>query len=205
MESTAAQLEVRLLGSFRVAVGDRPLPDSAWRRKRAADIVKLLALEPTHRLHREQIVEALWPDLDPDAAANNLRVALHRARQRLEEAGGPPGSISDPRRRQPRPRPARRRERSTSMPSSGRSPPPGNRPIRPPASGPSISMAGSSSPRIGMKSGPKAVAPRSVPPTSRCWRERPSSTNSAASSAGRSPPWSGRRRPSRWPRSCTSS
>src|SRR5215218_3512151 len=93
MESTAAQLVVRLLGSFRVAVGDRPLPDSAWRRKRAADIVKLLALEPTHRLHREQIVEALWPDLDPDAAANNLRVALHRARQRLEEAGGPPGAF----------------------------------------------------------------------------------------------------------------
>jgi predicted ATPase/DNA-binding SARP family transcriptional activator len=93
MESTAAQLVVRLLGNFRVAVGDRPLPDSAWRRKRAADIVKLLALEPTHRLHREQIVEALWPDLDPDAAANNLRVALHRARQRLEEAGGPPGAF----------------------------------------------------------------------------------------------------------------
>jgi predicted ATPase/DNA-binding SARP family transcriptional activator/Tfp pilus assembly protein PilF len=93
MESTAAQLEVRLLGSFRVAVGDRPLPDSAWRRKRAADIVKLLALEPTHRLHREQIVEALWPDLDPDAAANNLRVALHRARQRLEEAGRSPGAF----------------------------------------------------------------------------------------------------------------
>jgi predicted ATPase/DNA-binding SARP family transcriptional activator len=91
MESTAAQLEIRLLGSFRVTVGDRPLPDNSWRRKRASDIVKLLALEPTHRLHREQIADALWPDLDPDAAANNLRVALHRARQRLEDAGGPAG------------------------------------------------------------------------------------------------------------------
>src|SRR5690242_10152731 len=91
MESSTTPLEVRLLGGFRVAVGGRPLPESAWRQKRAADILKLLALAPGHRLHREQVSDALWPDLDPDAAANNLRVALHRARQRLEEAGCPPG------------------------------------------------------------------------------------------------------------------
>jgi predicted ATPase/DNA-binding SARP family transcriptional activator/Flp pilus assembly protein TadD len=76
-------LEVHLLGGFRVSVGGQPVPATAWRRKRAAAVVKLLALEPTHRLHREQITDALWPELDPDDAANNLRVALHHARQRL--------------------------------------------------------------------------------------------------------------------------
>ena len=80
-------LEVRLLGGFAVAVDGRALPASAWRRNRAADLVKLLALEPSHRLHREQVIEALWPELDPEAAYNNLRFTLHAARKRLEEAG----------------------------------------------------------------------------------------------------------------------
>ena len=45
-------------------------------------MVKLLALAPGHRLHREQLMESLWPDLDPDAAGANLRKALHFARRR---------------------------------------------------------------------------------------------------------------------------
>jgi predicted ATPase/DNA-binding SARP family transcriptional activator len=80
-------LEVRLLGGFRVSVDDQPVPDAVWRQKRAAAVVKLLALEPAHRLHREQLADALWPELDPEAAANNLRVALHHARQGLRAAG----------------------------------------------------------------------------------------------------------------------
>jgi predicted ATPase/DNA-binding SARP family transcriptional activator len=67
------------------------VPSGAWRQRRAAAVVKLLALAPSHRLHREQVIEALWPELDGEAAANNLRVAMHRARSRLEEAGAPRG------------------------------------------------------------------------------------------------------------------
>ncbi|MFN8590522.1 MAG: tetratricopeptide repeat protein [Thermomicrobiales bacterium] len=76
-------LEVRLLGGFQVIVAGQSVPEHAWRRKRAAAVVKLLALAPAHRLHRDEIIESLWPDLDPDAAANNLRVALHHARRIL--------------------------------------------------------------------------------------------------------------------------
>jgi predicted ATPase/DNA-binding SARP family transcriptional activator len=80
-------LDVRLLGGFRVVVAGQTVPETVWRQKRAAAIVKLLALEPTHRLHREQLTDTLWPDLEPEAAANNLRVALHHARQGLRNAG----------------------------------------------------------------------------------------------------------------------
>jgi DNA-binding SARP family transcriptional activator len=80
-------LDVRLLGGFAVAVNGRPLPPAVWRRKRVAGLVKLLALEPNHRLHREQVLEALWPEFAPDAADNNLRFTLHEARKRLEMAG----------------------------------------------------------------------------------------------------------------------
>ena len=88
-----APLDVHLLGGFRVAISGKALPDAAWRQKRAAAIVKLLALEPTHRLHRDHVTEALWPDVDPDAAGNNLRVFLHYARRELESVGAPPATF----------------------------------------------------------------------------------------------------------------
>src|SRR5687768_16153636 len=77
-------MRVWLLSGFRVSVGERTIRKDAWRLRKAASLVKLLGLFPSHRLHREQAMEYLWPDLSPKAAANNLRVALHAARRILE-------------------------------------------------------------------------------------------------------------------------
>jgi DNA-binding SARP family transcriptional activator len=74
---------VRLLGGFQVEVDGRPVSPEAWRRRRGADLVKLLALAPLHRLHREQLMERLWPGLGAEAAAANLRKAVHYARRGL--------------------------------------------------------------------------------------------------------------------------
>jgi DNA-binding SARP family transcriptional activator len=76
-------LRIRLLGGFLVSVGDRAVEESTWRLRKAASIVKLLALAPNHRLHREQVMESLWPNLGRRAASNNLRQALHVARHTL--------------------------------------------------------------------------------------------------------------------------
>jgi predicted ATPase/DNA-binding SARP family transcriptional activator/DNA-binding CsgD family transcriptional regulator len=76
-------VRVWLLGGFRVAVGTRALEDSHWRLRRAAALVKLLALAPGHHLHREQAMDLLWPDLGKKAASNNLRQVLHGARRTL--------------------------------------------------------------------------------------------------------------------------
>jgi DNA-binding SARP family transcriptional activator len=88
----AEALRVRLLGGFSVAVGTRTIKDNAWRLRKAAALVKLLALAPSHRLHREQMMDLLWPDLGAEAAANNLRYALHQARRTLEPDTGSPES-----------------------------------------------------------------------------------------------------------------
>jgi predicted ATPase/DNA-binding SARP family transcriptional activator len=82
---------VRLLGGFNVSINCLHVSDAAWRQRRAAAIVKLLALEPTHRLPREYLMGTLWPDLDLAAQANNLRQMLHHARRHLEAAGLPKG------------------------------------------------------------------------------------------------------------------
>jgi DNA-binding SARP family transcriptional activator len=80
--------EVSLMGAFRVRVDGRPV--AAWRHRRAAELVKLLALADRHRLHREQLMDELWPELGPEAASANLRKAVHYARRALgsDEAVG---------------------------------------------------------------------------------------------------------------------
>jgi DNA-binding SARP family transcriptional activator len=75
--------DVRLLGGFAVRVDGQSVSPDSWRSRRAADLVKLLALEPGHRMHREQAMDALWPDLSREAASANLRKAVHFARRTL--------------------------------------------------------------------------------------------------------------------------
>jgi predicted ATPase/DNA-binding SARP family transcriptional activator/DNA-binding CsgD family transcriptional regulator len=78
-----AQIRVRLLGGFRISVGSKTIEEGAWRLRKAAGLVKLLSLAPNHRLHREQIMEAFWPNLGMRAASNNVRQTLHAARRTL--------------------------------------------------------------------------------------------------------------------------
>jgi DNA-binding SARP family transcriptional activator len=77
-------LRLWLLGGFRVSVGSRSIEEEEWHLRKAVSLLKLLTLAPGHRLHREQAMELLWPDLDPEAALNNLHYALHVARRTLE-------------------------------------------------------------------------------------------------------------------------
>jgi predicted ATPase/DNA-binding SARP family transcriptional activator/DNA-binding CsgD family transcriptional regulator len=77
------RLRIYLLGEFRVMLADGTI-SGAWRLRRASTLVKLLALAPYHRLHREQVLDTLWPDADPAAAANNLHNVLHFVRRAID-------------------------------------------------------------------------------------------------------------------------
>src|ERR1700730_851717 len=55
-------LEIYLLGPFRVLVDDRMVTERQWSRRKPSLLIKLLALQPHHQLHREQLIELLWPD-----------------------------------------------------------------------------------------------------------------------------------------------
>src|SRR5215211_5002478 len=84
------QLRIRLLGGFQVSVGLRTIAESEWRLRKAARLVKLLALAPNHRMHRDEAMDLLWPKLDAKAAANNLRYSLHNARRTLKPLSATP-------------------------------------------------------------------------------------------------------------------
>jgi DNA-binding SARP family transcriptional activator len=83
-----ADVRIRLLGGFGVVVGDRAVPADAWRGRKPAALVKLLALSPSRRLLREQVMDLLWPKLDPAGAGANLRKAVHYARRALGAEAG---------------------------------------------------------------------------------------------------------------------
>jgi len=83
VRTTAA---IRLLGRFEVFVDGEPVEDAAWRGRKAQQLVKLLAVSAGRTLHREQIADALWPDLDADSADRQLHKAIHAARRAFEPA-----------------------------------------------------------------------------------------------------------------------
>ena len=68
------------------------IDDDMWRLRKAKTLMKLLALAPRHQMHRERVIDTLWPDLDPAAANNNLHKALYAARHILQPASRGPSS-----------------------------------------------------------------------------------------------------------------
>jgi DNA-binding SARP family transcriptional activator/DNA-binding CsgD family transcriptional regulator len=87
-------IRIELLGGFHLWVGPRVLEESGWRLRKARSLAKLLALSAGHRLHREQVMEALWPELGMHKASNNLHQTLHVARRALEPSALASGSAS---------------------------------------------------------------------------------------------------------------
>jgi predicted ATPase/DNA-binding SARP family transcriptional activator/DNA-binding CsgD family transcriptional regulator len=86
LEGRAKELgavRIGLLGGFSVMVGARKVDERSWRLRKAASLIKLLALAPGHRMHRERAMDLLWPELGLRAASNNLRQTLHVARRTL--------------------------------------------------------------------------------------------------------------------------
>lgn len=83
-----ARLDVCLLGRFAVAIDGVELAPDRWPSLRATHLVQLLSLQPRQRMTRDEVIDALWPQLEPDAGAANLRKAAHHARQALGRHDG---------------------------------------------------------------------------------------------------------------------
>lgn len=80
-------VEIDLLDGFAVRIDGIRVPDAAWARRDAAAVVKVLALAEGRRLHREQLIERLWPELDVEEASPRLHKAAHYARRAMDRRG----------------------------------------------------------------------------------------------------------------------
>ena len=76
-------LEIRCLGGFRLLRGGTSLDGSAIR-PRVRSLLQLLAMHACRPVHRELLLDALWPGLDTQAGIRNLQVAVSQLRAFLE-------------------------------------------------------------------------------------------------------------------------
>lgn len=78
-----APLQVTTFGEFRCQLNNTLVTATQWRSQRVTQLFLLLISVDTHTLTRSAIAAQLWPELDPIAAHNNVRVSLSRLRHTL--------------------------------------------------------------------------------------------------------------------------
>ena len=81
------RLQIFTLGSFYLAFEGQRIPTAKWGRKQAVTTLKYLMAHLGRPIHREILMEFLWPDDDQDRAWSRLKVIIHSLRQELRATG----------------------------------------------------------------------------------------------------------------------
>ena len=74
---------LRCFGGFALRLGDRVV-DCPRLKPRPRALLHLLALHAGRPVHREALLEALWPEVDPETGTRNLHVAISTIRRFLQ-------------------------------------------------------------------------------------------------------------------------
>ncbi|MCP4181976.1 MAG: hypothetical protein GY761_01445 [Hyphomicrobiales bacterium] len=80
-------LRIFALGTFALAVSGKGLNVENWKRKKAITVLKCLISHLNKPVHRERLIEWIWPDADPDKSWARLKVTVSYLRQALREGG----------------------------------------------------------------------------------------------------------------------
>ena len=79
-----SSLKIKLFGELEVRRGEDLIEGREWDRQKTRSLLKLLLTRPGRALSRDEILEALWPNLAPQAAEQSLRVTVSLLRKALE-------------------------------------------------------------------------------------------------------------------------
>lgn len=85
--SSERAVRVRCFGGLAIEVDGRAVSLEGIR-PRARQVLRLLLLRAPHAVHREVLIDALWPHLSPNRAASSLHVAVSGLRNALERVPG---------------------------------------------------------------------------------------------------------------------
>ncbi len=77
-------LEIYTFRSFEVHRDGLPIAANTWKTQKNKHLCKILLTYEGQALPKERLIDWLWSDLEPDAAARNLRVAVSQLRKVLE-------------------------------------------------------------------------------------------------------------------------
>lgn len=82
--SAVPPLDIRCFGHFELAIGGQRLGPSSFRRRDALMLLKMLVLRAGKQLHRERLIDWLWPDASERAGLNRLHGVVHALRAVIE-------------------------------------------------------------------------------------------------------------------------
>jgi two-component SAPR family response regulator len=72
------------LGGFRVWRDNQEIEPAAWQREKALHLLQFLVTTRRRYLHKEQIIDSLWPELELETGDRDFRVALNAVNKALE-------------------------------------------------------------------------------------------------------------------------
>jgi two-component SAPR family response regulator len=80
-------LQIFTLGSFGLAVAGRSVAIEKWKRKQAVTLLKYLVSQLDRPVHRERLLDSLWPEVDEMRGWGRLKVAISYLRRQLRANG----------------------------------------------------------------------------------------------------------------------
>ena len=84
----ASSMAVYCFDTLELVIDNTPVDLSAVR-PRALSVLRLLALHAGRPMHREVLMNSLWPDVDPEAALHSLQVAVSSLRKLMPPEHSP--------------------------------------------------------------------------------------------------------------------
>ena len=82
-----SRLHILTLGRFALSLAGCCVPLEQWPRKQAVQLLKFLVVHSGRPVHRERLIEFLWPDAEVEVGWTRLKVTVHFLRRQLREAG----------------------------------------------------------------------------------------------------------------------
>ena len=80
-------LQIFTFGCFDLAARGSGLATEHWKRKQAVTLLKYLVAHRGRPVHRETLIECLWPDIDEGRARERLKVTVYYLRHQIRAAG----------------------------------------------------------------------------------------------------------------------
>jgi two-component SAPR family response regulator len=80
-------LQLYTLGGFGISVAGQSIDTGMWQRKQAVTLLKYLITQLDRPVHRDRLLDCLWPDIDERRGWERLKVTMYSLRRELRARG----------------------------------------------------------------------------------------------------------------------
>ena len=80
-------LQIFTLGGFGMVAAGRSIDIAKWKRKQAVTLLKYLITQLDRPVHRERLLDCLWPGVDQHRGCGRLKVTMYYLRHELRDNG----------------------------------------------------------------------------------------------------------------------